>query len=440
VSLRRLGPREYLVNLAMVTAAMPIYARREWADRPGLDRFALRRAREMAGHAAANVPVYRERYAANGITPATIAAFTDFADFRRLPLMDKTTIREGYPDRSVAEGCDLAGCLLSTSSGSSGAMMTVPHRGDRFWPYLVSGQRMLRWAAGDHYPFWYRQAYVYTSEYPLFRVPGLYPMTFIPTAAEPERILAAIERLRPQILHTYPTVLRDLVALAPERMAALRLRGVSVGSELSTQAERDSWANVLGVRVCDEYSTEELGRVASQCPSGSYHLHEDVVHTEILDDDGRPTTGIGEVVGTELHNRTMPFVRYRQGDLARIVDEPCSCGRHTRLLTDLVGRRNDGFVLRDGRTLPAGFLLDVSYRALLAAPSDAVSAYRLVQRDLDHADLEIVAGPGWGDQAAAQMRAVLAAELPPTLLTRIVPVDHIARTAGGKRQTVVRAF
>jgi len=440
VSLRRLGPREYLVNLVMVTAAMPIYARREWADRPGLDRFALRRAREMAGVAAAHVPVYRERYAANGITPATIAAFTDFADFRRLLLMDKATIREGYPDRSVAEGCDLAGCLLSTSSGSSGAMMTVPHRGDRFWPYLVSGQRMLRWAAGDHYPFWYRQAYVYTSEYPLFRVPGLYPMTFIPTAAEPERILVAIERLRPQILHTYPTVLRDLVALAPERMAALRLRGVSVGSELSTQAERDSWADVLGVRVCDEYSTEELGRVASQCPSGSYHLHEDVVHTEILDDDGRPTTGIGEVVGTELHNRTMPFVRYRQGDLARIVDEPCPCGRHTRLLTDLVGRRNDGVVLRDGRTLSAGFMLDVCYRALLAAPPDAVTAYRFVQRDPDHADLEVVAGPGWSDEGVARMRAVLAAELPPALETRIVPVDHIARTAGGKRQTVVRAF
>ena len=440
MALRKLGPREYLVNLVMVAAAVPVYARRERAERPAIDRFALKRARAMAAHAARHVPVYRERYAAAGIDASAIAAMTSLADLRRLPLMDKETLRAGWPERSIAEGSDLRRCLLSTSSGSSGLVMTIPHRGDRFWPYLVSGQRMLRWAAGGRYPFWYRQAYVYTSEYPFFHVPGLYPMTFIPTAAEPDRILSALERVRPHILHTYPTILRDLVALAPERMAALRLRGVSVGSELSTQAERDGWAQVLGVRVCDEYSTEELGRVASQCPDGRYHLHEDIVLTEILDDDGRPTDGTGEVVGTELHNRTMPFVRYRQGDLARIVDEGCPCGRHTRLLVDLVGRRNDGFLLRDGRTLSAGFLLDASYRAVLASPPDTVAAYRLVQRDLDTAAFEVVPGPAWNDAAPATLRGSLTSELPPALAIGVSVVDAIPRSAGGKRQAVVRCF
>jgi phenylacetate-CoA ligase len=369
MALRRLTRYEYLVNLAAVTAVMPLYGRRERAARPELDRFAFQRSREMAIHAARSVPLYRDLYAAARVDPSAIEGW---AGFERLPLVDKAAVRDGFPGRSVAEGADLRHCILSTSSGSSGLVMTIPHRADRLWPYIVSSQRMLRWAAGDHYPFWYRQAYVYTSEYPLLRVPGIYPLVYIPTAADPERVLDALERVRPHLLHTYPTVLRDLVALAPERMAALHLRGCSVGSELSTQAERDGWAQVLGVPVRDEYSTEELGRIASQCPDGRYHLHEDVVHTEILDEEGRPTTGVGEVVGTELHNRTMPFVRYRQGDLGRIVDEACTCGRHTRLLVDLVGRRNDGFVLRDGRRLPAGFLLDVSYRAILGGAGDAV--------------------------------------------------------------------
>jgi len=435
--LRRLSPREYLVNVVAVTVGMPVYARREWADRPALHGFALRRSRAMAIHAATHVPLYRERYATAGVDPSSIR---DWAGFEQLPLMDKAAVRDGYPDRSVAEGADLRGCILSTSSGSSGVMMTIPHRADRLWPYLISSQRMLRWASGDHYPFWYRQAYVYTSEYPLLRVPGFYPLTFIPTAAEPERILEALERVRPHLLHTYPTVLRDLVALAPQRMAALRLRGVSVGSELSTQAERDGWGAVLGVPVRDEYSTEELGRIASQCPEGRYHLHEDVVHTEITDDDGRPTKGIGEVIGTELHNRTMPFVRYRQGDLARISDEPCPCRRHTRLLVDLVGRRNDGFLLRDGRMLPAGFLLDVSYRAIMGLPADAVNAYRFVQRDPDTAVFEVVPGPAWSDTATEAIAARLATELPASIRVSVAIVPAIARLAGGKRSTVIRAF
>jgi phenylacetate-CoA ligase len=435
--LRRFSAGEYLVNLVAVVAAGPAYRRREWADRETLDRFAFRRAREMAVHAARHVPTYRERYRDAGVDPATAASWDDF---RRLPLMDKATVRDGYPDRSIAEGTDLAGCLLSTSSGSSGLVMTIPHRADRFWPYLLSSQRMLAWAGGGRYPFWWRQVYVYTSEYPLLRVPGLYPLTFVPTAGEPSRILEALERARPHLLHTYPTVLRDLVALSPDRMRALRLRGCSVGSELSTQAERDTWAEVLGTRVCDEYSTEELGRIASQCPSGRYHLHEDVVKTEIVDDAGNPTDGLGEVVGTELHNRTMPFVRYRQGDLARISDEACPCGRRTRLLVDLVGRKNDGFVLADGRELPAGFLLDVSYRAILRGRDDVVSAYRFVQRDPRRADFEVVPGEGWNvdGSSAGEIARSLASELPGELEVRVVSVPTIERGPGGKRKTIVR--
>jgi phenylacetate-CoA ligase len=437
MSLRRLTPYEYLVNLAAVTVAMPLYGRREHSGRVALDRFAFRRSREMAIHAARRVPLYRDLYAAAGVDPSTVEGW---ASFERLPLVDKAAVRDGYPDRSVAEGADLRRCILSTSSGSSGVVMTIPHRADRLRPYIVSSQRMLRWATGDHYPFWYRQAYVYTSAYPLLRVPGFYPLVFIPTAADPERVLDALERVRPQLLHTYPTVLRDLTALGPERMAALRLRGCSVGSELSTQTERDAWAQILGVPVRDEYSTEELGRIASQCPEGRYHLHEDVVHTEIVDEEGRPTTGVGEVVGTELHNRTMPFVRYRQGDLARILDEACPCGRHTRLLVDLVGRRNDGFVLRDGRRLSAGFLLDVSYRAILGETADTVTAYRFIQHDPDRATFEVVPGTGWTAASPTAIAGALAAELPDGLTVNVAEVAEIARGAGGKRSTVVRAF
>lgn len=436
--LRRLTAREYGINLAMTVACWPVYTRREWADRSALDAFALRRTRDIATHAARTVPVYAERYRDAGVDPGAILTWDDV---RRLPLMDKATIVDGYPERSIARGADLTRCLLSTSSGSSGRMMTIPHRADRFWPYLLSGQRMLRWAAGGRYPVWWRQAYVYTSEYPLLRVPGIYPMRFVATSGQPADIVAELEAYRPHLLHTYPSVLRDLIALDADRMRRLGLQGTSVGSELSTQEERDRWEAALGCRVRDEYSSEELGRIASQCPDGRYHLHEDVVHVETVDSDGRPTDGIGEIVGTEFHNRTMPFVRYRQGDLARISDERCTCGRHTRLLVDLSGRSNDGFVLGDGRRLAPGFLLDVCYRALIAAGDGAASAYRFVQTDPGHADFEFVPGtmtqPGTAEVMAVSLRRELAGM---GIAIRVLPVDSIPRPVGGKRATVFRGF
>ena len=436
--LRRLTAREYGINLVMTVACWPVYSRREWADREALDSFALRRTREIATHAAQTVPVYRDRYRDADVDPSVIRSWDDV---RRLPLMDKTTMVDGFPERSIARGSDLSRCLLSTSSGSSGRMMTVPHRADRFWPYLLSGQRMLGWAAGGRYPAWWRQAYVYTSEYPLLRVPGLYPMRFIPTSDQAADILAALEGYRPQLLHTYPSVLRDLVALDAARMRRLGLKGVSVGSELSTQEERDSWESALGCRVRDEYSSEELGRIASQCPDGQYHLHEDVVHVETVDPDGRPTDGIGEIVGTEFHNRTMPFVRYRQGDLGRISHAPCTCGRHTYLLVDLAGRSNDGFIVAGGRRLAPGFLLDVCYRALMNAGDGAAAAYRFVQVDPGNADFEFVPGPTPRPDTTEVLAASLHAELAATgLRIRVVAVESIPRPVGGKRATVFRSF
>jgi phenylacetate-CoA ligase len=438
VTIRRLTPREYIVDFVATLVCWPVYGRREWMGRAELDAFALRRARAMAIHAGLHVPLYRDLYGKAGVDPAAIRSWPDF---EQLPIVDKDAIRDGFADRSLADGTDLDDCLISTSSGSTGRMMTIPHRADRLWPYLLSSQRMLRWAAGGRYPFWWRQAYVYTSEYPLLRVPGFYPLTFIPTASRPGVILDQLEALRPNLLHTYPTVLRDLLAVAPDRMRALGLHGVSVGSELSSQEERDGWERALGCPVRDEYSTEELGRIASQCPAGRYHLHEDIVKVEIVDSDGRPTSGIGDVIGTELHNRTMPFVRYRQGDLARISEERCPCGRQGRLLVDLVGRSNDGFLLADGRRLAAGFLLDVAYRALMSAGDRAVTAYRFVQHDLGRAGFEVVPGPAFGTESERALIESLERELAGSGLDLSVNrVAAIERLPGGKRATIVREF
>jgi phenylacetate-CoA ligase len=137
----------------------------------------------------------------------------------------------------------------------------------------------------------------------------------------------------------------------------------------------------------------------------------------------------------------MPFVRYRQGDLARIVDERCSCGRQTRLLVDLAGRNNDGFVLADGRRLAPGFLLDACYRALIAAGEGVASAYRFVQTNPGRADFEFVPGPDHDPSADDVMAASLRRELAGSGLdVRVRAVDTIERPPGGKRATVFRAF
>jgi phenylacetate-CoA ligase len=436
--MRSLTNAEYLADIAGTVLAYPAYRRRESWTSDRLRAWQLGRIRSLVERAYASVPVYRERYAEAGFRPGDLRTWADFAS---LPTIGKADLVAGYPERSVAADTPLADCLISTSSGSSGQMMEIPHRADRLWPYVVATERLFRQLAGQYPPSW-RHAYIYTSPYPIRGSLGLYRSTFIPTTDDPAPMLAALRRCRPQLLEVYPTVLRDLLAADPETMRRLGLRAVAVSSEHSTREERRSWADILGCPVGDQYSSEELAYIAAECGAGAYHLVEDVTYVEILapDSDG-PADGQGEVVGTELHNRTMPFIRYRQGDLARVETRSCACRPSAagpiRHLTELAGRANDGFVLADGRRLSPGFLLDACYRAILPAPAE-VAAYRLVQTAPDQAELQVVPGAAWMDASPARLRAALVTELPTDLRVDIRVVERLARQEAGKRATVVR--
>jgi len=178
--------------------------------------------------------------------------------------------------------------------------------------------------------------------------------------------------------------------------------------------------------------------MAAQCPAGRYHLMEDITYLEVLDpESGQPTFGTGEVVGTELHNDTMPFIRYRQGDLARLSLDTCSCGRPSRLLIELAGRANDGFWTRQGLWLSPGMLLDACYRTLMSAP-DAVAAYRLVQAELGSACLEVVPGKAWQEGSAERLRDVLTSQLDGQVDVAVDAVGVLERGPAGKRATIVR--
>ena len=98
-----------------------------------------------------------------------------------------------------------------------------------------------------------------------------------------------------------------------------------------------------GCRVFDHYGMTEMGfggGVECEARSG-YHLRETDLFFEIVD----PQTGErlpdgceGEVVFSTLTRRGMPLIRYRTGDLSRILPAPCACGSSLKRLDRLSGR------------------------------------------------------------------------------------------------------
>jgi len=85
------------------------------------------------------------------------------------------------------------------------------------------------------------------------------------------------------------------------------------------------------------------------------HVWEDAYVVEIVD----PTTlepveegAYGELVLTSLDREAMPVLRYRTGDVTRILPGECPCGRVHHRLDRIRGRSDDMFIIKGVNIFP----------------------------------------------------------------------------------------
>jgi phenylacetate-coenzyme A ligase PaaK-like adenylate-forming protein len=72
-----------------------------------------------------------------------------------------------------------------------------------------------------------------------------------------------------------------------------------------------------------------------------YHLREADLYFEVVDyktGEACPDGDTGEVVFTTLTRQGMPLVRYRTGDIARMITQPCPCGSILKRMDYVKGR------------------------------------------------------------------------------------------------------
>jgi phenylacetate-CoA ligase len=145
--------------------------------------------------------------------------------------------------------------------------------------------------------------------------------------------------------------------------------------------------------------------VAAECPAREgLHVQEDHFLIEVVSPgEGRPVAPEveGELVFTTLTKEALPLIRYRTGDIGRVSEQPCACGRTFVRVTGLRGRHDDMLIVRGVNLHPS------QVEHLLLSVDGASAHYRLiVERSgaLDELRLEL-------EPAAAADRTALGARL-----------------------------
>ncbi|MBF0201744.1 MAG: AMP-binding protein [Desulfamplus sp.] len=101
--------------------------------------------------------------------------------------------------------------------------------------------------------------------------------------------------------------------------------------------------NMWGASIFSTYASSEIATTFCECTERcGGHLRPELGITEILDDAGEPVSdgSPGEVVVTPLGVTGMPLIRFKTGDISFLIDEKCRCGRTTKRIAPVLGRKN----------------------------------------------------------------------------------------------------
>lgn len=368
-------------------------------ERERLDEYRLGKLRTVYSFARRHVPFYAEKFAD---CPEEI---TSWEEFNGLP----TTLREeaaDHPESRRANVLPMGARALRAlhTSGSSGLVVeSVPTDAAESFRVALS-LRELMWHGidlrasaaviralvkdpiqdgalleGVAVPHW--------STGVLSHLVETGPGYFIDVSVPVDRQVEFLKRHRPTYLLVNPSNL-DLLSQAfaddppsEKSIVLIRTLGETLHDDVRSRAE-----SAFECPVVDAYSCQECGHLAAQCgPEGRYHVQEESVILEVIDDEGRPCEPgqPGHVLVTSLLPYATPLIRYKLGDIAEF-GSACECGKTLRSLSRIVGREMSLIRKPDGAKVINSTLMN----SLSAV--DGVRRYQVTQLSPDAFDIQVV--------------------------------------------------
>lgn len=333
----------------------------ETAPRDELQALQLERLRWTLQHAGDHVPHYRRAFDEVGVRPEDVRELSDLA---RLRFTTKADLRDNYPFGMFAVPQQQIS-RIHASSGTTGKPTVVGYTRHDIdtWSDLMA--RSIR-AAGGRPGMKVHVAYGYGlftgglgAHYGAERL----GCTVIPmSGGQSEKQVQLITDFEPDIIMVTPSYMLSLVDEMERQSidpASTSLKIGIFGAEPWTPEMRGEIEQRLNLHAVDIYGLSEVmgPGVAQECvdTKDGLHIWEDHFYPEVID----PVTGevlpdgeLGELVLTSLTKQALPIIRYRTGDLTRLLP---GTARTMRRMEKVTGRTDDMMIIRGVNVFPTRF-------------------------------------------------------------------------------------
>lgn len=307
---------------------------------------------------ASKVPFYRKRLKEAGITPMDVGSVEEIG---KLPFTVKGDLREGYPFGFFAVPLNRV-IRIHTTSGTTGKPTVVGYtrRDLENWAELIArNMTMIGLKQGDVFQNMVNYG-LFTGGLGFHYGAEKIGLTVIPSATgNTKRQIEMINDFGVTSIHCTPSYALHIAEIAEGMGVELPTLKIGIfGAEAWSEAMRGELERRLKITAFDSYGLSEMygPGVAFECPErDGLHIWHDMYLVEIID----PSTGerlgegeSGEMVITPLVKEAMPLIRYRTGDITKLMSDGCACGRGQKI-GRITGRSDDMLVIRGINVFPS---------------------------------------------------------------------------------------
>ena len=340
-----------------------IWSKEETLSRSEIEEIQLKKLKETVRYIYEKVAPYRQKMDEAGVKPEDIQSLEDLT---KLPFTYKADFRDNYPMGLFAvDRKDLV--RFHASSGTTGKPTVVGYtRNDlEMWLNNVARVACMGGATADdvaQISFGYG---TFTGALGLHGGLEKIGASVIPmSSGNTKKQIMFLKDMGVTLLVATPSYALHLgeeiraKGMDPEK--DLNVHIGLFGGEGMTEPMREEMHKVWGEGFfCTQnYGMSELcgPGVAGECQElAGMHINEDWFIPEIIDPETEevlPPGEKGELVITCLGKEALPLVRYRTGDITRLMYEPCRCGRTTVRMENISGRADDMLVIRGVNVFP----------------------------------------------------------------------------------------
>lgn len=327
-----------------------------------LKKFQEKHLTELLLHTYRNVPYYQKIFDTIGIIENEKV---NLSKFEEIPILTKKTLREHLKDLTSLEYTNRQ-WQYNFSGGSTGEPTKfIQDRSYNNWCTATNKYFFKNFQNIDEIKI--KKILLWGSPRDLFegstslndRIDNWLSHTiflngFKMTEKDMESYVKTINTFKPQLIRGYASALYELCKFIERKnLKVYQPRIIVSSSETLNKDMREKIESTFRTKLYDFYGSRETASIAGECNEGLMHVFSFNNYVEVVDRNGSPVREgeNGRVIVTNLHNYSMPFLRYEIGDMAILGPKRCTCGNFLPTLKKIHGRIEEQFITKDGNVV-----------------------------------------------------------------------------------------